>query len=710
MWHQVAHTRVALQPTVHAQTQRYRGQPWVVLEDAYSNRFFRVTPQAYAFVRSLHAGITVDEAWHGWAQAQPDKLPTQDDVVRLLSQLHLSNLLFFGARADEAAIAQRTQTQRRRELTGKALSFLFIRVPLFSPQRWLNNAQTLVRACTGPMAAALWLAVVVAGSTALFQRGEAAWSAGQGLLSLSNLPWLYLSLALVKALHEAGHAFVCARYGGQVPTVGMMFLVFTPMPYVDASASWGLRNKWQRAYVGAAGMLVELFTAAVAALVWAHTSDGLVHSLAFNVMVVGSVSSLLFNGNPLLRYDAYYILSDLAELPNLYQKAQAQWLYYGSRFVLGMKEAVASATSRSETWWYSVYGALAFAYRWLVTVGVLFFVADQWFALGVVLLATTAITMVAMPLFKLATHLQSAAWHAGRTGALLRLGAVLGVLLLLLVALPLPHAERLPGVLQAHRSQPVYAPTPGRLVSLAVQHGQTVKQGDLLARLDNPELDTLRLTSQAQMAEVQAQLRQAFGSSLADVGPLQSRAQALHERMQELQRMHAQLVIRAEQDGEWVAPALHERVGAWLDRSAPLGEVVDRRQWRFHAVLSQEQAAELFSITQPQGSELRLLSAPGRAVAVQSLERLPYQRQRLASAALGMAGGGDIAVRTDDASGMVAAEAFFEIIASASDLGAHSQGALHGVAGVLRVPVGQRTLWQRGRAAMQQLLQQRYTL
>jgi putative peptide zinc metalloprotease protein len=707
-WHQIADARVALLPSVKAQPQRFRGRPWVVLEDAHAHRFFRVTPQAWEFLRRLSAAETVDTQWRRWVQQEPQAAPGQDELVRLLSQLHVANLLRFEGTPPAQAIHERAQAQRRRERFAKALAFLFIRIPLWSPDRALDAIAPLVRACTGRAAAVLWMLVVLAGvATAIEHRGRLA-DAGEGLLSIANLPWLYLAIALVKVLHEAAHAFVCKRYGGHVPAAGIMLLVFTPLPYVDASASWALRGKWQRAYVGAAGMLAEAFLAGLAAIVWANTGAGLVNSLAFNVMVVGSVSSLLFNGNPLLRFDAYYILSDLAELPNLYQRAQAQWLHWGQRFLLGQPTGPEPAADAGERWWYGTYGALAFFYRLLVTATILVFVTDQWFALGVVLLATTAIAMLGLPLVKLGSHLRGPATARRRARAWAGVAVPMALAFALLFALPLPYHVRVPGVLEARGGGALYAAAAGRVAELPARHGDRVEAGALLVRLENPDLVHQGEVTAWQIAEAEVLLRQALAESPVEAAPLASRLAALRSRLAEIEALAARLEVRAPHAGEWVAPGLHERLANWVERGQPLGEVVDRAEPRFTAVLPQGEAADLFGLGRLEGGELRLAARRGQALPVASLELLPMQRERLASAALGFAGGGDVAVRPEDGSGTTASEPFFVLQGAIDPARLPALGAWRGMSGVLRVPAAPRTLADRGEAALRQLLQRRY--
>jgi putative peptide zinc metalloprotease protein len=166
------------------------------------------------------------------------------------------------------------------------------------------------------------------------------------VLNPDNLPYLYAAIVIVKLFHELGHGFACKHFGrktgtgGEVHQMGVTFLFFTPLPFVDASSAWALRDKWHRIIVGASGMLAELAIAAMAAVLWVNTADGTaVHAIAYNVMLIASVSSLAFNGNPFLRYDAYYILLDLLEIPNLESRSKLYVGYLVKRYVWGMDQA-----------------------------------------------------------------------------------------------------------------------------------------------------------------------------------------------------------------------------------------------------------------------------------------------------------------------------------------------------------------------------------
>lgn len=707
-WYRVAGQRVALQPAVRAQAQRYRGQLWFVLEDAYAHRFFRVTPQAYDFARALSVERTVDEIWREYVQARGADAPGQDEVVRLLSQLHVSNMLVTAGQPHSGAIYERSRRQKDRELQGKMLSFLYVRVPLFDPDRLLDRIRPLIMACTGRAAALVWVLAVLAGVWTAIEHSARLGHHADGVLSLANLPWLYLSMTALKVLHETAHAFVVKRYGGQVHTFGVMFLIFTPLPYVDATATWGFGSKWRRAYVGLAGVATELFFAAGAALVWAHTAEGLLNSLAFNVMFIGSVSALLFNGNPLLRFDAYYVLTDLVEMPNLYQKGQQQVLAWCDRVLLGNRAAAGPATDATERVWFTAYGWASFAYRLLLSATIVLTTLDRWFGVGMVLLATTIVTLIVLPGRKFVAYLSGPAVASRRTRAVGAVAGMAAAVFVLVAWVPLPHAVRVPGVLEAQRRAVLFVESPGELTDLRVRHGQTVRRGDLIAMLRNPDLLLSIELADLQLDELRTLQLQSLQRTPADAAPLQARIDALAQQLAELRALRERLTVRAPQDGEWVAPQLHERRQTWIERGQVLGEVIDAGHYRFSAVLAQGDASELFTLPAVHG-ELRLAGQVGEGIALTRVDVIPFQRERLASPALGLLGGGEVPVRPEDSSGTLATESFFELRAPLpADL--RDLTTYQGMSGVLRLALPARPLWDGFHKAFLQLLQKRYAL
>lgn len=707
-WHRVAQAQLGLLPSVAVHKQRFRGADWYVLTDTYTQRFFRVSPPAYRFIARLNPRHTVDEVWQQFIEDYPEEAPGQEEVMQVLAQLHHANLLHYRSQPDSLTIFNRYKEHKQRELRGKLLGFLYVRVPLWDPNDWLNRVRSLINLTTSRPVVITWFVIVAMGIALAISNSGALFDQTQGLLAPGNLFLLYICLAGMKVLHEFGHAFVVKRFGGDVHTLGVMFLVFVPLPYMDATASWSFRRRRERMLVGAVGILIELFLAALGAIVWAYTGPGLVNSLAFNVMIIGSVSSLLFNGNPLLRFDAYYVVSDMIDIPNLYQRASQQWLYFADRYLLGTRQAERPARDKREWWWLTGYGAGSFLYRIFIVLAILMFVSDQWLAIGLLFAFTSFVMLIGMPATKWVKHLYSDRVHRNRSRAWLV--SVLALLLpfAALAWVPLPYSIKAPGIIEAVDASNVAAGTAGALTRIHVRDGQAVAQGDLLVELENPSLlHEIRIVEQ-QIVETTLLRNRALGTSLSEVAPLRERIQMLEERRDELQRRREQLRVRAAHDGVWVAPRLHEREGNWLGRGETLGQLVDHARLRFSAVVSQEQADELFGRVLERG-ELRLWGQADLPIQSDELSFLPYQRQTLPSMALGWLGGGNIAVSSDENEGQTAVESFYELRLMLND-NLDGRATLHGTSGRLRIPLERKPALAQLTRNIRQLLQKRYQL
>jgi putative peptide zinc metalloprotease protein len=708
-WFRVSGLRVALLPSVEVSPQQFRGRTWYVLQDPYTQRYFRASVQACRFIQRLQPDKTVEEVWEDFVNNHPYDAPSREEVIQLLSQLHMSNLLYSLQQSDNEAIVKRYKAQKNKELIGKVASFLFLRVPLFNPNPLLDRIRPLIMAVTGWSAFWLWLGILLWGGWTAFENRSALLDQTEGVLSVANLPWLYVCLAGLKIFHEAGHAFVCKRFGGEVRTVGVMFLLFTPLPYVDASSSWGFTNRWHRIYATFAGMAVEFFFAAAGALVWAHTAPGLIHSLAFNVMLIGSISSILFNGNPLLRFDAYYMLSDYAEIPNLYQKGQQQWKYFGDRYLLGTVAAQSKATDRKEWIWLTSYGLLSFLYLMVITLGSALFLMDQWLPLGLLVVAMTVYSRLLAPLNQLFKHLGGTATQGNRRRAVAVVGAFGLALFFMLAVVPFPDSTRAQGIVKANHASNVYVQTTGQLDELLVHHGERVRAGQLLASFSNLDLSTeIRLTEAAQL-ETQSQIRQALHQGGENLFAQEQKANALELRRVNLLEQRQQLQLRAAQDGEWVAPDLHEHLGTWMQRGQAMGEVVDVSNFRFVAVMRQEQADILFQ-NNFHDAELRLSGQAETPLSLPLVTIIPFQSNNLPSNSLGWLGGGDIAVNTQDPSGTKATESFFLLQSEIPGNQLLDSTVLHGLSGTLRLQMPAQPLATQAYRAIKQLIQKRYAL
>ena len=688
--------RPRLRPTVQIHRQYFRGQMWHVVQDPSNNQFSRLSDAAYRFVALLDGNRTVAESWKICNEQLGDSAPTQGEAIQLLGQLYVSNLLLSEVPPDTASLFDRYKKRIRREVQGYLTNLLFVRIPIYDPEHFLNRWVGLfggIFSVGGLIALILMLMTGLYCVSGMFgelfkySRGMGMGTPGQeGILSPANLPILYLCFILVKVFHEFGHAFACKKFGrqegsgGEVHVMGIMFLVFTPFPYVDASSSWAFRSKWRRMVVGAAGVLVELGIASIAAIVYSQTAEGAVlHKVAYNIIFVAGVSTVLFNGNPLLRYDGYYILSDLLEIPNLAQRSK-QYIYYLVRkYAWGVRNLRSPAHTAGECAWMIAYGICSTIYRVFICVAILLFVADQLFLLGAVLAIAAIIAWVCVPLGKFAHYLASNTELMRVRGR--AVGSTLATLVLIVAMVGLiPVADRftLEGIVEPVEQASIFAEADG-FIQKVLPSGRTVTPpgpetpGTEILLAENRDLELQRKQLAARLAAFEAERRLAQMQQQSKVQELDSAIQAVTKYSQYIDRQLESLHVRSSIAGTWISPECDRFVGAYAKKGQRLGTVVNLSRMKIVAISPQS-----VPLTSPGDSvegrvEIRVKKRPpefyaGLLIGRRSneltgkIDRInPAAQQQLPSPALSYAAGGSIETDPRDKDNIRAAEPIFEV-------------------------------------------------
>lgn len=709
-WYRVSKQHLSLRPGVITRRQNYRGERWIVLENPFSNQFFRIRPEAYEFVARLSHDKTVEEVWQECLDRFPDTAPGQEAVIQLLSQLYFSNLLQYDNATDASQLFERFKKRRQREVGSQFLNVMFMRFPLLDPDRFLVRTLPLVGKLIGKFGALLWLIVVGFGLKTVADHAPALWNEAQGVLSPGNLPLLYLGLIFVKTFHEFGHAYFCRKWGGEVHVMGIMLMIFTPVPYVDATSSWSFRSKWKRVMVGSAGMIVEVFIAAIAAMVWAQTEVGVVHNIAYNIMFVASVSTLVFNINPLLRFDGYYILSDLLEVPNLHQRATQQMKHVFEHHLFGVKRSESPARTKAGAWGFGTFGVASAVYRVIVFSGILLAIADKFLIIGLLMAAICLISWVTVPIIKLFKYLASSPrLDRVRARAIWVCVGIFALLLVIFQMIPFPSHFRASGVVRAAERTELATETAGEVVEILTPPGSKVAKGQALLRLSNRELELELEQTEAKGVEIEARLKRAMKDESADLKPLQQTLDAIGERLVKLKDDQAKMTVRARHSGIWVAPGIQDYVGRWLTRGSNIGLVVNPDSYEFIATVLQEDADALFTTPRP-SAEVRLVSGVSETFEVKTGEwrDIPGEQRVLPSAALGWRGGGDVPVDLEDEGGNKTAEPYFKIIAKLPS--SQELVLFDGSSGKIRFNLESEPLLTRWMRRLWQLLQKRYQM
>ena len=659
-WYRVASMRPRLREGVRVTRQRMRGATWYVLSDPVSGRHHRFNDLAYGLIACCDGQRTLDEVWAQRAAADADDAVTQGEAIHVFSQAYAANLFVGDVAPDAVAIVRaQARTQRRRDRA--AINPLSFRIPLWDPDAFLNANKHRARDLYGRaafVAAALVIALGVI-LLALNADGFVAYAqANAGSARVLLLMWL--AYPLIKALHEMAHAFAVKVHGGEVHEIGITLLMLTPVPYVDASASAAFADKRNRIAVAAAGILVEAVLASLALALWLVLEPGLLREAAFAVVLIGGVSTVLVNGNPLLRFDGYFVFSDAFELPNLAQRSTRLWQTLAKRRLLGLAHVRDPARAPGERFWLMGYAPLSWAYRcvllaslalWLTDVNALLALAAVLFGLWLCL---------AKPLFDALRYLGGSLELAGRRLRATLAGAA-GALVVtaLLFGVPLPHRTYAPAVVWLPDDAIVRLAGDGFVEEFLVRDGDEVVSGTPLLRLSN---DPLRVD----LERVQADLRRRDVERASLVTTDAMRAGVLDEEIarltgqhQRLQQRVDQLLVRAGVAGRVAIDPKRSRIGQFLPQGQVVAHVLPAGAPLMRAMVRNEDIALVRELPGP--ISVTLAHAGGATIGATLGAGSPQASATLPTPALGEGGGGSIPLDPADRDGRTAREPRFQI-------------------------------------------------
>ena len=659
-WYRVAELRPRLRSHVQIHRHRYRGQIWYVLQDHVSGRFHRFSPLANFVIGMLDGKRTVDEIWTTTYQRHGDDAPTQDEVVSLLTQLHAADVLLSGVPPDLSELKERTDKRDRQERLSRWRSPLSIKIPLFDPERWLNRWRIIAEASFSRVGAVIWLVIVgYAAIQVVVNWLPLTGNVTDKILSLENLFLIACIFPFAKAFHELGHALAIKKWGGEVHEIGVMFLVLVPVPYVDASQTSAFRSKYQRVIVGAAGMLFELLLAAIAMFVWLNVEPGTVRAVAYNTMLIAGVSTLFFNGNPLLRFDGYYMLMDYLEMPNLASRANQFLAYLLQRYVFRLEDVEPPMLTRGEASWLVFFAIASFLYRMFIMFVILVMVASQFFVVGVILAAWAGFSTLLLPLYKKLQYLffdQNLAGH--RAGALGATGLLLVAVATLLALVPVPHRTVAQGIVWTPEESWVRAGASGFVASVEASPGDQVTDGQVLIVCEDAVLSARVAMLDAEVSEIETRYTAAVPVDRIAAATIQEEMQFAKERFAEANRQENELSIISATDGIFVLniPA-QDLPGHYFHRGAPVAYVVSDTATTIRVVVAQEDVDLVRNDLR--GVDVRLSDQLGVVHRASVKREVPGATEELPSMALGIAGGGEIAM-DPGADGQRAFESLFQ--------------------------------------------------
>lgn len=585
LWASVRGARPHLVPHARLHRRDVRGEPWAIVHNDVSGVQVRLNACALDVVVALDGRRTL-------AEVVDERVPEADVAYRealaeSLVTLESGGLLRLGRESDTARLVARADALARARR--RAFDPLSLRIPLLDPDRRLARLHAVLLPLVGrPAAVALG---------ALFASGVAVGVAafpdiGAELSRLARTPsgwWLYALLyPALKIAHELAHALLVKHHGGAVHEAGVTMLVLMPLPYVDASDSAAFERRGQRLAVGAAGMLAEGAIACAGLLLWSVTESGLVHDVAFAAALLGSVSTLVFNANPLLRFDGYHLLQDALDIPNLGTRASALLSWSVRRHLLRAAVGASPVTGPRERRWLLGYGLSSLAYRWALTFAIALWLASAVPVVGVALALFALRRLLWRPLAGGVRYLRRSPELDGRrTRAVVATvgGAlVLGALVLLV---PLPSSTRAEGVVRASTQATLHATVGGEVVGTSVARGGRVRTGDAVLRLVAPELRARRAVLEAEIGVLVARRHAELGRDPVAAAALAADLAVRRAEVTTLAREIGELTLRSPGPGRFAPIEGRIVSGRRVARGEVLGHIVGGHGLHVEAVVDQ---------------------------------------------------------------------------------------------------------------------------
>jgi len=621
-WYRVATIKPALRTNIQWSRHIYRGEFWYILKDQNSGKLHRFSQETKYIIEQMDGSSTMQEIWDSACARLDDDMPSQDSLIHLLSNLYQSNVI----QTDSLPDPREFQDRRSKESRGRWIGFLkspmSVRIPLWNPQGFLTKTEFVSGLIFNRFSASLFFVLIIAALVQLVLHWqEISQNFEDQAFSASN--WLLIALIypFVKIFHELGHGYAVRRWGGEIRELGVMLLVFIPIPYVDASDASLFRKKSQRIIVSLAGIIIELSLACLALLLWIQVEPGLFRAILFNIMIIGGVSTVLFNGNPLLKFDAYFALSDYLELPNLANRANTYLGYLVKHYFLKVS-AESPANGKSEAVWFVAYSILSYLYRLTVMLTIALYVATKFYFIGSLLALWVIFQSLVLPfLTMLKRSWRDSLINAYRQRLYLLSAIIVGSIIMILGVLPVPNQTVAQGVFWAPDEAQIRAQADCFITEVYVQQNQSVSEGQELFRCDSAYLWADNKLILSQLKELQLRRRSVLTKDLVESKILAQEISRIKKDLQFSQERLGAMTVYARTKGKVrLQKSASDSIGQFVQRGDYLG-FIDDNIAQIRVAVPQDDIAFVRSDTN--SIKVRKASRFGRVLSAQVLRELP---------------------------------------------------------------------------------------
>jgi len=577
---------IRVRPDLKARKQRYQGRVYWVVKDPVGLQYYRFEEEEFAIMQMLDGQSSLEEIAERFEAEFPPQTIRVEELQNFIGMLHRSGLVLSDSPGQGVQLKKRRDEKKWKEMIGAMTNILSFRFRGFDPERILNGIYPWVRWFFTPWATwcSIFLALAALSLVIVeFDVFQSKLPSFNSFFAAQN--WLLIAgvLGVTKVIHEFGHGLSCKHFGGECHEMGVMFLVLTPCLYCNVSDSWMLPSRWHRAAIGAAGMYVEVVIASIATFIWWFSEPGMLNYICLNVMFVSSVSTILFNANPLLRYDGYYILSDIMEIPNLRQKATSILTRYLRKWCLGMEPEEDPFLPKRNQALFAFYTVASFFYRWFILLSILYFLNKVFEPYGLKILGQLIALMslyglIVMPFWKVFKFFRvPGRWSKVKKVRMFASLALLAGLVSCAFLIPFPSSVMCSFELQPRGATSVYVDVAGRVEEIAAEPGDRVEAGDLLVRLKNIDLEIEVARLEGEGAALREELETieqiAFNDETAGLrlDAVKESLASINEQLAKQRRDAQRLEIRAPVAGTVIPPP--------AKREPPTDERVQLASW-----------------------------------------------------------------------------------------------------------------------------------
>jgi putative peptide zinc metalloprotease protein len=705
--------------------QIYQGQAWFVVKDPISLHYFRFRPEEYALLEMLDGQASLEDLKEQFEAKFPPRRITAEELARFIGTLHRSGLVIGDRPGQGPQLFERRRQRLWKEWMAWLSNILSLRFRGIDPDRLLERLDPWLGWLFTP--AALVAALALAASALMlvlvnFDTFRSKLPEFHQFFAAGN--WFYLAIALgvTKIIHEFGHGLSCKHYGGECHQMGVMLLVLTPCLYCDVSDSWMLPNKWKRAAIGAAGMYVEVIIASIATWLWWYSHPGIFNKMCLDVMFVSSVSTILFNANPLLRFDGYYILSDVLEIPNLRQKATTILSRLASRWCLGIKQPDDPFLPQRRRGLFALYAVSSSLYMWFMTLSIFLFTWNVFKpyrleVLGRLLAGMALYGLVVRPIQGMIKFLNVPGRRdevkAANVTTTIGVAAAVAAAIALI---PLPQRVWSAAEIRPRGEETVYVTVPGRVEAILVEPGDRVEKGAELVRLSSIDLDLAIADLEGKAAEYRTRLdsliRERFTDPAAgrEIGTVEEALKSVDEQLVKKRRDRTELVLTAPRGGvvlpatsvepkedpsgklpAWTGnPLRKQNIGATYTPGTVVCMVGELEA--FEAVIVVDQT-EVEFVQLGQQVDLKLNAFPWQTF-TGTVDEISESHIEAGSERLSVKAGGGVPTETDEAGREVPISTSYEVMMALPDGDERMAAVTTGMRGTARIQVGSRTVGQ----------------